>query len=123
MAIKKTLTGIAVGATLLSAPIVPVGEMKLIHQSVHICNEDPTYYPTIPGQKPVQVDRGYSDPLFCTGSFSVAEFEDSNGTKQYEVIQTERYASTTKKGGEQYNSTKEEMQSLIQVSLNALQTI
>ena len=120
MVTNKTLAGIAVGATLLSAPMIPVGEMKHIGQSTHVCNEEPTYYPVIPGEKLVQVDRGFSDPLFCEDSFSIAEFEDSKGNKQYEIIPNERYASTTKKGGEQYNATKEEMASLIQVALEKI---
>lgn len=117
---KKTLTGIAVGATLLSAPIIPVGEMKLIGQSIHQCNEAPTYLPRVPGKKKVLVDRGYKDPLLCDKEFSVAEFVDSKGNKAYKTISVEQYASSTKKGGEQYNATKEEMASLIQVALEKI---
>lgn len=118
---KKTLAGIAVGAvTLLSVPTVPVGEMKLIGQSVHKCNEAPTYLPAIPGKKRVLVDRGFKDPLLCNGSFSVATFTDSKGNIYHKTISVAEFASTTKKGGERFNATKEEMASLIQVALEKI---
>jgi len=109
---NKTLGGILVGATMLSAPIVPVGEMKLVSQSFHKCGEAQTYLPKVPGKKLVPIQRGYSDPLFCNGGFAVAEMEDSSGKKIYDTMDAKRYASTTKKGGDQFNTSKQEMVSL-----------
>jgi len=97
---------------MLSAPIVPVGEMKLVSQSYHECGEEQTYLPRIPNEKPVPVERGYSDPLFCNGGFAVTEMEDSEGKKIYDTMDVERYSSTTKKDGEQFNTTKQEMVSI-----------
>jgi len=109
---NKTLGGILVGATMLSAPIVPVGEMKLVSQSYHQCGEAQTYLPKVPGKKLIPVERGYSDPLFCKNGFAVAEMEDSSGKKIYDTMDAKRYASTTKKGGEQFNTSKQEMVSI-----------
>lgn len=114
---KRIIAGIAVGATLLSTPIVPVGEMELVSQSIHICNEGVSYYPIIPGEKPVEIDRGYSDPLFCDKEFSVAEFSDSSGNKVFTKSDVSRYSSTTKKGGEIYNATKQELASVLELAI------
>lgn len=118
---KKKFAGIAVGASLIiGTPVVPVGEMKLVGQSIHECNEAPTYLPAIPGKKRVVVDRGFKDPILCDGSFSVATFVDSKGNMFYKTIPIETFANTNKKGGEQYNATKEEMASLISIALEKI---